>query len=293
MNYLDILALGNQDQKSDYIEKLHTQYVKKDTYGNLYVNRDATKVKPYVVAHLDTVAESKQHKTLCLDKQQQYLTAKRRGRQCNLGADDGVGVYAALTLFDELDIGLAFFRDEEIGCIGSSHAQGEWLQNASYFIQLDRKGHQDIIFNSMGQSIASDTFIEKVSAIGQSFDYKPCTGGLTDVVTLSTDGIVKVSCVNLSCGYYNPHKATEYIDLIDMQYAIDFARSIIGTLGNTHYPHDGTYYEKYDYKFNRYGANYLCDTPFKSMLYELALSNLTDEEIENELLDQLGYYPSR
>ena len=184
-------------------------------------------------------------------------------------------MFAALQLFDQLNIGVALFKDEEVGCIGSSHADSDYL-NASYLIKLDRKGHEDIIFNGAGTIMASDDFINAVEDIGKNYGYTSQLGGLTDVVTLSDQGIVEVSCMNLSCGYYKPHTKEEYIDIRHMQKAIDFTQSIINTLGNEIFPHKAI-------REWEYGYQHKPNKNIRSFMQALLATNMTDEEICDEL----------
>ncbi|WP_192484813.1 MULTISPECIES: M20/M25/M40 family metallo-hydrolase [Cysteiniphilum] len=271
----NILSLGNQNAKAAYIKQQYGKYFHQDEYGNLYLNRDFRQQKPYLVAHIDTVDEQPTAKQIIVDPYAQIISGTRHGKPCNLGADDGVGVFAALQLFDLLDIGVALFKDEEVGCIGSSHADSDYL-NASYLIQLDRKGHEDLIFNGAGTIMASDDFINAVENIAQNYGYTSQLGGLTDVVTLSDQGIVEVSCMNLSCGYYKPHTKDEYIDIRHMQKAIDFTHSIINTLGNEIFPHKAIREWESDYH-HKPNKNIRC------FMQELLATNMTDEEIYDEL----------
>lgn len=286
-----LLSLGNQNAKTNYIERLNnvSGFVQKDSYGNLYINRDFSKVKPYVVAHLDTFSESDTDKHVVYDYARKRISADRDGIPCNLGADDGVGVYAGLQLFKKLDIGLAFFRDEEIGCVGSQHANPKWLENASYFIQLDRKGAHDLIFNGRGLIMASDDFINDVSILGRGYGFFPCQGNVTDVVKLSEQHHINVSCVNVSCGYYHPHTVYEYIHPEHMYHAITFIHHVITKLGAKVYPHQG--YRRPTYPklcaFNTLDNDVFKLSPLKSFLYNLAISDEDDQVIEQELIQHM------
>ena len=236
--FAHILSLGNQYQKKDCLRKIFSKYqTTEDDYGNLYVSRDFNQTRPFVCSHIDTVAESDDSKTISYDSVSGILTAERNNKQCNLGADDGVGIWACIEIFKDFDIGLAFFLDEEVGCIGSSNADPSILKNASYLIQLDRKGNEDIVFKSNYVDIASPTFMADIIPIMTKHGYKGVNGGMTDVVTLVENNIVSVSACNISCGYYKPHTKQEYIALKDMFRAINFAKDIISSLGNTVYEH--------------------------------------------------------
>lgn len=276
-----LLKLGNQNAKAQFIKNKYECV--SDIYGNLYINRDFTNRKPYVVAHLDIVQEMKsKNRKLIVDPFKEILSATYNNKPCVLGGDDGVGIYAALSLFENNDIGVALFRDEEIGCIGSKNADLS-LINASYVLQLDRKGNSDIIFNTAGTIIASDEFQQHVSNIADKFNYKPCRGGMTDVMALSENGL-NVSCLNMSCGYYKAHTSDEYIKINDMNKSIKLAQKIIYELGDTHYPHECSYeYNLYNSQNNFYDQSSLFGGDIRQYLMNLVESTLTSTEIIQEL----------
>ena len=49
------------------------------------------------------------------------------------------------------------------------------------------------------------------------------------------------SCINISCGYYNYHRPSEYVVVDDLMNAIDTAYTMIKKLG----------YDKHEYKFDK------------------------------------------
>ncbi len=60
-----------------------------------------------------------------------------------IGGDDKVGVYTCLNaLFQEgiESVKVSFFRNEEIGCIGSKAADMKWFEDVNWVCQLDRRG---------------------------------------------------------------------------------------------------------------------------------------------------------
>lgn len=60
---------------------------------------------------------------------------------------------------------------------------------------------------------------------------------MTDVMELKESGI-KASMANISCGYYNPHSKSEYVDVADVHKVTTMVSHIIKTLGRTYYPHE-------------------------------------------------------
>lgn len=282
-NLTNILSLGNQYDKKSYLQNLFSEYeIREDKYGNIYVNKDFNITKPYICSHIDTVDEQPGSKTIMYDPIKKLYLAEREGKPCNLGADDGVGVYACIKLFKEFDVGLAFFLDEEKGCIGSSNADPNFI-NASYLLQLDRKGTGEIVFGTSWSNIASDEFKNDIKPIMGKYQIKQVAGGMTDVITLVENNIVNVSACNIACGYYEPHTKKEYISLDDMNKAINFARDILKELGNK------TYYYEYadEYSFNMFSDIYYNQNGIRSYLQDLIDSNMTDDEIYNELIENI------
>lgn len=287
--FADILSLGNQYQKKEYLQSIFSEYQTiEDEYGNFYVSRDFSKIQPFVCSHIDTVAESDDSKTIIYDSVSSILTAERNGKQCNLGADDGVGIWACVSIFKDYDVGLAFFLDEEVGCLGSASADPNILKNASYLIQLDRKGNEDIVFKTSFVDIASDSFIKDINPIIAKHGYSSAIGGMTDVVTLVERNIVSVAACNISCGYYNPHKKDEYIIIKDMLKAISLAKDIISSLGNVVYEHvfEDNYFdfECDDYYLNNFQNGTMT---LKSYLMELAQSDLDDDTIIEKIYTEI------
>ena len=72
------------------------------------------------------------------------------------------------------------------------------------------------------KTISYDSFVSLVYTYG----YKPAQGLATDVAALKRNGL-EVSCVNLSCGYYEPHTDNEYTILADLCKCYRFVRHII------------------------------------------------------------------
>ena len=103
---------------------------------------------------------------------------------------------------------------------------------------------------------------EEVGCIGhEQFGYHLEEGMMTDVLTLKENGLA-VSCVNLSCGYYDPHSDHEFTVKRDLLNCLSFVEHIINNCTAT-YPHE------YDYKM---GGFYGFDDYFYEYydeLYEL------------------------
>ena len=158
--------------------------------------------------------------------------------QSGIGGDDKCGIYAALTLCLEGRANAAFFRDEEIGCLGSSQVDISYIENALYVLQADRQGNSDFV-KYIGTSIASQAFTNDLTDILSHYGYALSTGMMTDVMELSRNGI-GVSCANISAGYYNPHTDQEFICLHSLENCVNMMRDITISLTDR-YAHVNTW----------------------------------------------------
>ena len=115
-----------------------------------------------------------------------------------------------------------FFVGEETGCIGSSRADMDFFNDCRFVIQCDRKGN--MVTQISGTALCSDEFIRAVEP--KKYGYSECSGLLMDVYKLKTRGL-PVSCINLSCVYYNPYTDTENTILSDLTKCYRFVCHII------------------------------------------------------------------
>lgn len=243
---------GREKKMRKFVKRMATErggIVVQDN-GNLYVTKGEADTYPCICAHLDQVQDD-HSKDFMVYKQDDVIfafSAKSKAQQ-GLGADDKNGIWIALELLAELDVlKCAFFVGEEVGCVGSSKANMEFFKDVRYCIQPDRKNGHDLITDISGK-ICSDDFL---AAIGyEAYGYEPTYGLLTDVKTLCSKG-VGVSCINISCGYYNPHTDEECTSWSELCNALDFAHHICTTLTDV-YPHE--YVSDYG-GYKNYGLGY-------------------------------------
>ena len=208
--------------------------VVKDATGNLLITKGKADSYPCICAHMDQVQHlhSKDFTVYQQDDCIFAFSAKSRSQQ-GLGADDKNGLWIALELLNELPVlKCAFFVGEEIGCIGSSKVDLNFFKDVRYCIQADRRNGGDLI-TAISGDICSKDFI--VSLDYKDYGYKPCDGLTTDVGTLVHRG-VGVSCINISCGYYDPHTDHETTLWSELVNAKAFAKHICEKLTDV-YPH--------------------------------------------------------
>jgi len=132
-----------------------------------------------------------------------------------LGADDKAGVTIMLYMLEHNIPGLYyFFVGEEMGGIGSANLASDKynknLKGINKCISFDRQGYNSIITHQMQEPCCSTIFANalcvELNNNGMSVE-KDDTGMFTD----SANFIDSISeCTNISVGYFNEHKKTEY-----------------------------------------------------------------------------------
>ena len=210
-----------------------------DNAGNLYFTKGESETYPCLAAHLDQVQKkhSKDFVAVFTDDIVFGYSPSQRERQ-GLGADDKNGIWIALKALEEFDVlKVAFFVGEEIGCVGSSKCNMNFFNNARFVVQADRRGYNDFITNISYTKVASKDFIDAIDFA--SFGYKEANGMMTDVLELTERG-VGVACINMSCGYYEPHTSDEFTVIDDLLNAYDLVAHIIMTCTDV-YPHTYEY----------------------------------------------------
>ena len=232
---------------------------KKDKKGNIYITKGKSDIYPCVVAHLDTVHNiiKSKYYNICEAGGNAFAMNTKTMQMTGIGGDDKCGIYVALKCLEKFDnIKIAFFVDEEIGCVGSRSADMNFFKDTGYVLECDRKGYSDVVTNIMSTSICSIEFQNKIEKTVDLFAKEFCkNGGLTDVYQLVENGL-NVSCLNLSCGYYNPHTNEEFINLEDLEYTKDFVFKIIELLGHEKYEHTpARTYSMYDFNSWNYNKN--------------------------------------
>ena len=226
-------------------ERQHKFYV--DDYGNVYVTKGEIsdgEFYPCVVSHTDTV-----HTLDTINVKEEYLPNSKGnnsfslkayndfGEPTGIGGDDKCGVFACLTLLQELpNVKAAFFVSEETGCHGSLKASEEFFENVGYGIQFDAPENWMVTERCFGQVLfdRDSEFFEscdKVLTEGMDNNYMEyMVHPYTDVYALR--GKFDFSCINFSIGYYNYHTKHEYVVVEDVFNGIDMGKKMIESLGN-------------------------------------------------------------
>lgn len=232
--------------------------VKSDKIGNIYVIKGEAENYPCLSAHIDQVQRihSKDFESI---EAKDYIFgfSRKNKRQEGLGADDKVGVWVNLKCLKKFDhIKAVFFVGEEIGCVGSGECDMSFFDDCRFVIQCDRRNGNDLITSIGWTELCSPEFIHDIKP--ELFGYREEQGLITDVGELKDRGL-KVSAINLSCGYYEPHTDREFVIKSEVLNCLKFVEHIITTCTNV-YPHedDGCFFgrdgygweEEYDEAYN-------------------------------------------
>lgn len=125
---------------------------------------------------------------------------------------------------------------------GQFQRRHAFFNDVRFVIQPDRKGNSDLITSIGFSELCSDEFIKAVKP--EEWGYKENNGLLTDVMVLKGNGM-GVSCVNLSCGYYNAHSDHEITVKKDLMKGLLFVEHIIEDCTAV-YPHTGIFNDRYE-----------------------------------------------
>ena len=221
-----------------------------DEHNNVYATKQESLELPEdfyfpcVISHTDTVhnidtinVREEMLNNAQGEEKLSYKAYNDEGNPTGIGGDDKCGVFACLTLLQELpNVKAAFFVSEETGCHGSLKASEEFFENVGYGIQFDAPENWMVTERCFGQVLfdRDSEFFEscdKVLTEGMDQDYMEyMIHPYTDVYALR--GKFDFSCINFSIGYYNYHTKHEYVVVEDVFNGIDMGKKMIESLGN-------------------------------------------------------------
>lgn len=213
--------------------------IEQDAHGNVLVTKGVAETYPCLASHIDQV-QSRHSKDFCCVTNGDVVFgySPKCHEQQGLGADDKNGIYICLECLKKYDIiKCAFFVGEETGCVGSSVVDVQFFKDCRFIIEPDRRGSSDLITSMFCGDVCSQEFIDAIDA--KSFGYSEEHGSITDVGVLIERG-VGISCLNLSCGYYEAHSDHEFTVLSELQHCLEFVESIIERATSV-YPYEYSY----------------------------------------------------
>lgn len=264
---------GKEERVQKYLirelSELNTDYVKMDDYGNIHTQMtvgDGTGAVLHLNSHMDTVSGVVEDKTIVNDNGV-YSAHLHNGESTVLGADDRAGIATILTIMNFLPdfngkLKVSFYKEEEIGCVGSSNSDKTFLSDVDLSITFDRRGSKDIVVGTMGQPFACNEVGNWLEILSKTngFEYKAVEGGISDAMTVSEEG---VNAVNLSVGYYNEHTKNEFLVFSELYTTLEFAKVVMEDLNRVYYtftpvPKENQWIEAWSYK-SGYGYGYGSD----------------------------------
>ena len=280
---IDLYKTFSPTGKEQGMKKFIIQWVKdhcrntmiaKDEKGNLYITKGKADTYPCLCAHMDQV---QRHHAPDFEVYRSedilFGYSKQNKAYQGLGADDKNGIWVCLKCLERYDaLKVAFFVEEEAGCVGSQKAVMSFFDDCRYVLQIDRKNGGDFISTIGGWTpLCSREFIEAVQPL--EFGYHEEAGLMTDVEALKENGL-KVSAANISCGYYNPHTDTEFTLYSELEHCLHFVEHIIETCLDV-YQH-----ELEEYRFDEYDRA-IEEDEFRDIIsYHLAKDpNLTTKDV--------------
>ena len=186
--------------------------------GDGYIYAKGT-VPVLLTAHMDTVhKETIKDFYEYIDKYDQHVLASPQG----IGGDDRCGIYMIMEIIKEHKCSVLFCEDEESGGIGSSKfCKTKFineLKEMKYLIQLDRMNGTDAVFYDCDNP-------EFTKFIEDNTGYKEAYGSFSDISNLAP--ACGVAAVNLSCGYYDPHRLSEEVIVEEMLNTIETVKKLL------------------------------------------------------------------
>lgn len=209
--------------------------------GNIYAIKGTATYYPCFVAHLDTVHEIIPNYDIRVRPNGDLIGWNvDKNKISGIGGDDKCGLFIALAMLRDLPAAkVALFTDEEIGCLGAYDARMSFFDDTSFVLEADRRGNRDIVRDAAGTELYSDEFQQAIAETMADHEIEEAYGSMTDVMTLKENGL-KVSCLNMSAGYHQPHTPETYIRPADLARALSFARGITAAAAGRQWPHTYT-----------------------------------------------------
>ena len=225
---------GQEDDMTDYIfrylEANHPDVkFRQDKKGNLYITKGEANTYPCIVSHTDTVHRKIPKSRYKVGRAGNifYALDTKDCTRTGIGGDDKCGIWVCLEALDLFDnIKIAFFVEEETGCVGSSNADMSWFEDVAFVLQTDRRGYKDVVNSISGVSLFGKEFSKAIAPALENWGREETPGGLTDVKMLVSNGL-DVCVLNCSSGYYAPHTDNEIVKVDELIMTLYLFRDII------------------------------------------------------------------
>jgi tripeptide aminopeptidase len=211
-----------------------------DEYNNVYIVKGQAEHYPCVAAHLDTVHAMKPVEIV--EQDGLLVGIDEEGQRAGIGGDDKAGVCICLELLERFDnIAVALFAQEEIGYVGARNAQPEFFDRMGCVLEFDAPATGLVSYTSGGARLFQNDgdFIHAALPVLEQFGFVYFQHHpFTDVKGLRQR--FKLSCLNLSCGYYHWHSPDEFVKLADVEHSLAMATELIPALGERRYDYDAS-----------------------------------------------------
>jgi putative aminopeptidase FrvX len=246
-----ILAVPSQSHREDQMVEFIRAHVEQggerlrgrctvDEHLNVYIVKGNADHLPCVAAHIDTVHPMRP--VQIVEQDGVLLGFDEQGERTGTGADDKGGVFICLELLERFEnIALALFAQEETGYEGAMNADARFFERVGYVLEFDCPAHGLVSYTSGGVRLFQNggEFIRAaMPVLGQfgfvCFQHHP----FSDVKAVRQR--FSMSCLNLSCGYYNWHAHDECVRLADVENSLAMATELIAVLGERRYEYDAT-----------------------------------------------------
>ena len=170
--------------------------VETDEIGNLFITKGEAELYPCIAAHLDEIHSPCEREVVI--EGDKIFTVDRLWNRVGCGADDKNGLWIIINLLhSEPVLKVALFVQEEragdiAGCRGARACDLSFFSDVKFVLECDRKGS-------------------------------------SDVVELKMRGL-QIPVSNISCGYYDAHKNSEYTLFPELQNCLSFVRGVLKSI---------------------------------------------------------------
>jgi hypothetical protein len=190
---------------------------------------------PMICAHMDEVSNKPKKNKLKVKFDKRFQDLKIYNPNGAIGGDDKNGIWILLQILTDPDFKnkLSFIFSVEEECGGMTEDIIEMhlkdFETVPYCLVFDRWGFSDVI--GVKNRFCCDDLMEALEPAMRDFAYSSSSGFFCDAQTLSC----AVACVNISCGYYQPHTEQDFTILSDLRRALEFGIAILKSVPRIKY----------------------------------------------------------
>ena len=235
---LKLYAISSKSGKEDQIKSFLLDSmadlplsIETDGIGNIFITKGVAESYPCFAAHLDEIHAPCEREVIV--EGDKIYTVDRLWNRVGCGADDKNGLWVIMNLLRSVPVmKAALFVQEErdgalAGCRGAGYCDMSFFDDAMYVLECDRKGASDVVsVGKGGTHLCEPDFIPQ--DLLQKYGYEMVRGGKTDVVELKMRGL-EIPVCNISCGYYDAHKNSEYTLFSQLRNCLNFVLEITAT----------------------------------------------------------------